>query len=149
MTQASPSTPPAPSVFEAGPPDSWGEFRLEMEGLPPVPKQFLSEVLGLTGMEVSLNIMPPGTGMPFVHRHHDHEEVYLFLDGTGEFQHNDERIPIHPGTCVRCAPSVRRCWRNTGKIPMPFVCLQAKHGSLEKRLTEDGELVPEPPLWQK
>ena len=36
-------------------------------------KQFLKDELGLTSMEVSLNKFPPGTSMPFSHKHRENE----------------------------------------------------------------------------
>ena len=35
----------------------------------------LHEVLGLTGAEVSVNNLPAGAGVPFVHAHKENEEI--------------------------------------------------------------------------
>ena len=99
-------------------------------------------------MEVSLNVMPPGKGMPFTHRHNANEEVYVFLNGIGEFLVDDEVIPIEPGTCIRCAPEAHRCWRNTGDEMMPFLCIQARAGSfVGDANVSDGEITSGPPDW--
>ena len=39
----------------------------------------LHEVLGLTGAEVSVNNLPAGVGVPFVHAHKENEEIYGVL----------------------------------------------------------------------
>ena len=36
----------------------------------------LHEALGLTGAEVSINQLPAGAGVPFVHAHKQNEEIY-------------------------------------------------------------------------
>ena len=43
----------------------------------------LHEVLGLTGAEVSVNNLPAGAGVPFVHAHKENEEIYGVLEGAG------------------------------------------------------------------
>jgi uncharacterized cupin superfamily protein len=49
-------------------------------------KIFLHELLGLTGSEISFNKLPPKKSMLFYHKHQQHEEVYIFLSGEGQFQ---------------------------------------------------------------
>ena len=148
MQANTPETTTAAAVHEAGPVADWGAFRFEAPGLPAIAKYFLKERLGLTGMEVSLNSMPPGQGMPFVHRHRRNEELYLFLSGEGEFQSDGEVRPVRAGTCVRCAPAVGRAWRNTGREPLVFVCVQAPAGAYGPGKTvEDGELADEAVRW--
>jgi uncharacterized cupin superfamily protein len=46
-------------------------------------KYFIGKELGLTGCEVSLNRLPAGKGMPFVHTHKKNEELYIVLRGSG------------------------------------------------------------------
>src|SRR5579871_2487990 len=53
-------------------------------------KLFLQKVLGLTSMEASLGNLPPGAALPFYHRHRQHEELYLFVGGKGQFQVDDQ-----------------------------------------------------------
>lgn len=48
-------------------------------------KHFIGRDLGLTGCEVSLNLLPAGKGMPFVHAHKKNEELYIVLAGSGTF----------------------------------------------------------------
>lgn len=136
------------SVVAAGPLAAWGQFKFPRPGGGSVPKFFLKERLGLTGMEASLNWLPPGGGMPFTHRHERNEELYVFLTGTGEFQLDNEVIPISPGTCVRCDREVNRAWRCTGAEPMTFLCIQAPAGGYGPgQTTADGVKGDLPVAW--
>ncbi len=36
----------------------------------------LHDKLGLTGAEISINVLPAGAGVPFVHYHKQNEEIY-------------------------------------------------------------------------
>lgn len=110
-------------------------------------KIFLKETLGLTGVEMSWNSFPPGVGMPFLHAHREHEEVYLFIAGTGEFMVDDQVFPIQEGSVVRVAPAGVRAYRNTGSGPLHFIVLQVKQDSLAAATVEDGIVVPNPVRW--
>ena len=44
----------------------------------------LHDKLGLTGVEVSINTLPAGAGVPFVHAHKQNEEIYGILSGKGK-----------------------------------------------------------------
>ncbi len=96
-------------------------------------KLFIGRPLGLTGMEVSLNRVPPGGGMPFLHDHREHEELYLFLGGEGEFQVGGDIFPVSSGSAVRVAPGAMRAWRNTGAGNLLCVIVQANAESLAGR----------------
>lgn len=135
--------------FEAGPASNWNQWGFQHPKLSkPAPgKLFLGERLGLDGMEVSLNTLPPGAGMPFLHRHRRHEEVYVFLSGEGEFQVDGESFPVVAGSTVRVAPAGARAWRNTGTEPLVYVVIQAVAGSLEQHTIDDGEPVDRPVVW--
>ena len=47
-------------------------------------KLFIKDFLALTGMEISMNKLPAGAGVPFYHKHKENEEAYIFVGGTGE-----------------------------------------------------------------
>ena len=72
------------SVGHLGPFDQLMHYRFSVPALGgrAVPgKVFLKDALQLTGVEVSYNCFPPGVGMPFLHAHQRHEEIYLFTSG--------------------------------------------------------------------
>lgn len=110
-------------------------------------KIFLKEALGLTGVEMSWNCFPPGIAMPFLHAHREHEEVYLFIKGQGEFMVDEEVFPIQEGSVVRVAPAGARAYRNTGSEPLHFIVLQVKQGSLAVGTVDDGIVLQTPLHW--
>ncbi len=135
-------------VEQSGPISTWGELAYSSpRGVVLQGKGFLGAKLGLTGMEVSVNLLRPGEAYPFSHAHKQNEELYLFLTGTGEMLLDDRVITVGPGTSVRVAPSVYRCWRNTGSDALTYLVIQAREGSLEQATAADGILAREPPLW--
>ena len=44
----------------------------------------LHDKLSLTGAEISVNNLPAGAGVPFVHSHKKNEEIYIILSGQGK-----------------------------------------------------------------
>ncbi|WP_417070644.1 cupin domain-containing protein [Niveibacterium terrae] len=101
-------------------------------------KVFLREALNATGAEISWNCLPPGAAMPFLHAHREHEEIYLFTGGEGEFQVDGEIFPVSEGSAVRVAPEGARAWRNTGSEALSFLVLQVRPGSISGGPVEDG-----------
>jgi mannose-6-phosphate isomerase-like protein (cupin superfamily) len=109
-------------------------------------KYFLGENLGLTGCEVSLNRLPAGKGMPFVHAHKKNEELYIVLRGSGIFYADGEEFPIREGSLIRVAPEGERAWK-AGDEDLYFICIQAAAGSLTQATLEDGIRLPVKASW--
>ena len=107
-------------------------------------KEFIAQTLGFTGMQVSLNRALPGQATPYLHAHRQHEELYLFLGGTGEFQVDGDVLPVKPGTMIRVAPEGRRAWRNNSSGDLLFIVVQANVGSLTG---QDGIRLDGDPSW--
>lgn len=137
------------TAADFGPADGWNAFgydhpRMKRE----IPgKFFLQAPLGLTGAELSINSLPPGVAVPFLHAHREHEELYFFLGGEGEMQVDGEKIPVRAGSAVRVAPAGARSWRNTGAVPLTYLVLQVKAGSRPASTIDDGVLIDGPVLW--
>ena len=104
-------------------------------------KYFIGEELGLTGCEVSLNLLPAGKGMPFVHAHTKNEELYIVLAGSGTFFVDGEEFPVREGSLVRVAPQGERAWK-AGDEDLYFICIQAEAESLTQATIEDGFRIP-------
>ena len=68
-------------------------------------KVFGGQSVNATGGEFSFQSFAPGTETGFLHTHKNHEELYFFLSGKGEFQVDGEVFPIQEGSVVRVAPS--------------------------------------------
>ena len=137
------------SVAHAGPWSALEKVEFRPPGFPRgLPgKSFLKESLGLTGMELSLNKLPPGAQSPFLHRHNEHEELYLVVGGEGQMQVDGRVIEVREGSAVRVAPDGVRALRNTGAGPLYYVCIQAKAGSLAGTTISDGRRVEGPIVW--
>lgn len=128
---------------ETGPLD--GSAWNEISGLPGR-KLFLRGALDLTGCEVSMNRLPAGQGMPFVHAHRQNEEVYLVLAGEGTFFVDGQEFPVREGTAIRVDPDGERCWK-AGDRDLVFLCIQTRQGSLEQATREDGWICPTRTAW--
>ena len=109
-------------------------------------KYFIGKELGLTGCEVSLNCLPAGKGMPFVHSHKKNEELYIVLRGSGTFYVDGEEFPIREGSLIRIAPEGERAWR-AGDEDLYFICIQTEAGSLSQATIEDGVRLKSRASW--
>jgi len=137
------------TCYHAGPMEGWAQFRLEPPNAP-VPMQgklFLRNLLGSAGLEMSLNVVPPGKGIPFLHRHRDNDEVYVVVSGRGQFLVDGECIDVQEGSVLRLAPAAARAWRNDADAPLYFLCLQYRADSVIQGGTADGQKVEGTPAW--
>ena len=137
------------TCFHAGPMDGWAQFRLEPPEVPMLAKGklFLRSLLGSAGLEMSLNVVPPGKGMPFLHKHQQNEEVYVVVAGRGQFLVDGECIDVAEGSVVRISPPAARAWRNNTDTPLYFLCLQYRADSVIQGGTLDGQKVEGRPAW--
>ncbi|MDK9717121.1 MAG: cupin domain-containing protein [Trichlorobacter sp.] len=109
-------------------------------------KYFIGKELGLTGCEVSLNRLPAGKYMPFIHSHKKNEELYIVLRGSGMFYVDGDEFPIQEGSLVRVAPEGERGWK-AGDEDLYFICIQAEAGSLTQATLEDGKRLETKASW--
>lgn len=98
----------------------------------------LHEVLGLTGAEVSINSLPAGAGVPFVHAHKENEEVYGVLEGAGSVTIDGEDIELATGDWLRISPAAHRQFRATSDSGITYICIQVKQGSLNAFTADDA-----------
>lgn len=112
-------------------------------------KCFLKEKLNLTGMEVSLNVLTPGEGIPFYHGHKENEELYIFINGKGQFQVDGDIFDVEEGSVIRVAPDGVRAYRNNSEKDLVFIVVQAKAGVLSGETISDGFGSPGPVDWQQ
>lgn len=111
-------------------------------------KHFAKEQLGLSSMEVSVNRLPAGTGVPFVHTHKMNEELYVVVSGEGMFYADGEEFELQEGTLVRVAPAVERAIR-AGKADLCYICIQAAENSLRQYTMTDGVISETKTAWMK
>ena len=84
------------------------------------PRSELHDALGLTGCEVSVNALPAGAAVPFVHRHVKNEEVYGVLEGRGELYIDGEVVELKAGDWFRISPEGRRAIRAAARSGHPL-----------------------------
>lgn len=98
----------------------------------------LHETLSLTGAEISLNELPAGTGVPFVHSHKENEEIYGVLSGKGKVVIDGEEISLAAGDWLKIAPAAKRQFFAAGDSGIIYICIQVKENSLEHFTAEDA-----------
>jgi mannose-6-phosphate isomerase-like protein (cupin superfamily) len=137
------------TCFHAGTKEGWTQYHLEppIVPRPATGKLFLRSMLGSAGMEMSLNVIPPGKGIPFLHRHENNDEVYVVVAGRGQFQVDGECIDVAEGSVLRLSPPAARAWRNNSNAPLYFLCIQYKADSVVEDGTHDGRRVDGAPVW--
>ncbi len=137
------------ACFHAGPKKNWTEFRLEPPDvpLPARGKLFLRTLLGSAGLEMSLNVVPPGKAIPFLHRHQKNDEVYVVVGGRGQFLVDGECIAVAEGSVLHLGPAAVRAWRNNSEAPLYFLCIQYRADSVIEGGTADGQKVEGKPNW--
>ncbi len=97
----------------------------------------LHDVLGLTGAEVSVNELPAGASVPFVHAHKKNEEIYGILAGGGYAVLDGEKVDLKAGDWLRVAPATKRQFF-ASEEGIKYICIQVKAGSLEGYTATDA-----------
>lgn len=110
-------------------------------------KVFGGAALGATGGEFSFQVFQPGTETGFLHTHKQHEELYFFLGGTGEFQVDGQVFPVQEGSVVRVAPDGRRSVRNNSSTPLTMLCVQYRDNTFTAEDAADGVILNEAVKW--
>ena len=103
----------------------------------------LHDLLSLTGAEISVNSLPAGAGVPFVHSHKQNEEIYGVLSGRGRAVIDGETVELSAGDWVRVSPAAKRQFSAAADSGIRFICVQARENSLEG-YTMDDAVVEEP-----
>ena len=105
------------------------------------PRTELHQLLNLTGAEISLNTLPAGAGVPFVHAHKQNEEIYYVISGQGKAVVDGEEIALAAGDFLKIAPSGARQFFAAADASMTFICIQVKENSLEGYTMDDAILL--------
>ena len=98
----------------------------------------LHEKLSLTGAEISINQLPAGAGVPFVHSHKNNEEIYGILSGKGKAVVDGEEIELTAGDWLKIAPAAKRQFFAADNSGIAYVCIQVKENSLGGFTTDDA-----------
>lgn len=98
----------------------------------------LHDQIGLTGAEVSINVLPAGASVPFVHSHKQNEEIYAILSGKGKAEIDGEEVPLVAGDWIRISPIGKRRFFAAEDSAISYACIQVKAGSLECYTGDDA-----------
>lgn len=98
----------------------------------------LHDKLSLTGAEISINNLPAGASVPFVHWHKNNEEIYVVLDGKGKAVIDGETVELATGDWVRISPAAKRQFFAAEDAAICFACIQVKENSLEAYTEDDA-----------
>ncbi|HJC92799.1 MAG TPA: cupin domain-containing protein [Candidatus Phocaeicola excrementigallinarum] len=125
-----------------------GEYELRLGPEVKIPgKVFGGAALRTTGGDFSFQLFQPGTETGFLHTHKNHEELYFFLSGKGEFQVDGQVFPVGEGSVVRVSPEGKRSVRNNGTGPLVMLCVQYKAGTFTPEDASDGNILSGPVEW--
>ena len=98
----------------------------------------LHEKLALTGAEISINNLPAGANVPFVHSHKNNEEIYGVLSGKGKVIIDNEEIEITAGDWVKIKPAAKRRFFAADDTQISYICIQVKENSLGTFTADDA-----------
>ena len=112
-------------------------------------KVFVGEAINSSATEISFQSLPPKSEIPFLHKHKNHEEIYVCIKGKGQFQVDGDCFDVKEGSVVRIAPQGIRTWRNNSDNPLIIMCIQAQQGSLDCNYIFDGFRVNDNINWEK
>lgn len=110
-------------------------------------KVFGGQAVSATGGDFSFQVFAPGQETGFLHTHKNHEELYFFLSGKGEFQVDGKVFPVEEGSVVRVAPDGRRSVRNNGTASLVMLCMQYRGNTFTAEDAADGNILNEPVKW--
>ena len=104
------------------------------------PRTELHDALNLTGAEISVNTLPAGASVPFVHAHKQNEEIYAVLEGKGYAVIDDEKVELSSGDFIRISPVAKRQFFAAADMGIKYLCIQVKQNSLEGFTMTDAVL---------
>ena len=91
----------------------------------------LHDKLALTGAEISINTLPAGASVPFIHSHKQNEEIYAIINGKGYAVIDGERVDIKAGDWLCIVPSAKRQFFASDSADLKYFCIQVRENSLE------------------
>lgn len=101
----------------------------------------LHDALALTGAEISINHLPAGECVPFIHIHKSNEEIYGIISGKGKAIIDGEETKLTVGDWIKISPSSKRQFFADDNSSISYVCIQVKENSLDAYTMTDAEIV--------
>ncbi|GGI47407.1 mannose-6-phosphate isomerase-like protein (cupin superfamily) [Agromyces flavus] len=135
-------------VVEIGAPSEWREhFGGFDAGRSRQGRRIVDHDLTMQYIGMSANALAPGEEAGYWHVHAQIEELYVFLEGSGEMGLDDDVVAVGPGTVVRVGQGVLRTWRALPDSPgeLRWLCIRAGGTSLP-RMPDDSARAPGRPM---
>ena len=86
----------------------------------------------------SINQLPAGASVPFVHSHKNNEEIYGILSGKGKAVIDNEAIELTAGDWLKISPAAKRQFFASQESDITYVCVQVKENSLGGFTADDA-----------
>ena len=90
---------------------------------------------------MSINRLPQGGSVPFVHSHKKNEEIYCILEGKGRAEIDGESVELKAGDWLRISPNGKRQFFAASDSGISYICIQVKENSLEGFTAADGIIM--------
>ncbi|MDL2295874.1 cupin domain-containing protein [Lachnospiraceae bacterium OttesenSCG-928-E19] len=100
-------------------------------------KIFMKDNINATGAELSFQLLPAGTQLPFFHSHKQNEEIYVVISGRGKMQIDEVVFDLAEGSVVRVAPAGARSMK--AATDLIYMVIQVRENSLTQWTGEDGQ----------
>ena len=98
---------------------------VDMQGVKDASKQIpIGKADGAPNFSIRVFTIQPGGHTP--HHSHDSEHLNYILEGSGEVLEGDRPRPVGVGDYVLVKPHEKHQYRNTGEIPLKFMCMVPK-----------------------
>lgn len=115
-------------VVNIGAPDAWRDFyggfvpQTSRDGRRVVDHEMTNQFIGMTA-----NAYEPGEEAGYWHTHSEIEELYVFLEGSGQMGLDDDIVDVTAGSVVRVGQGVWRTWRALpeSKGQLRWLCIRA------------------------
>ncbi len=98
---------------------------IDMQGVLGATKQVpIGQRDGAPNFSIRVFTLEPGGHTP--HHEHDSEHLNYILEGSGELMEGNQPRQIKQGDYILVKPQERHQYRNTGDMPLKFMCMVPK-----------------------
>ncbi len=90
----------------------------------------ISDKIGAKGLGYNLTIVPPGKRACPFHTHHNNEEMFFVIEGTGLLRFGDNEYPLRKHDVIACPPGKKEVAHqiiNTGIADLKYIALSTKN----------------------
>jgi uncharacterized cupin superfamily protein len=107
-----------------------------------------AKTIGLQQLGCMLTVVPPGKAAFPYHVHHANDEMFLILQGSGEYRFGDKTYPVRAGDVVSApagGPELAHQIINTGAEEMRYLGISTTHFPEAVEYPESGKFA----VWSR